>query len=138
MLRGLTKNWRQPISYFLSSGPTQVHVLQHLVIESIRQARALGLKPKIAIWDQGSNNRAVTQRLGVTSEDPYFFVDGEKSKYIQSPTKRKCNFSFLRRNLLSARDPPVDLNHPVQKQDGRIAMFRGVDTGNTMSPSAVA
>ncbi|GFO45112.1 transposable element p transposase [Plakobranchus ocellatus] len=78
MLCGLTKKWKQPIAYYLSNGPTKVHVLQHLVIESVHQARALGLKPKIVVWDQGSNNRAVTQRLGVSSQDSYFFVDGEK------------------------------------------------------------
>ncbi|GFN82568.1 transposable element p transposase [Plakobranchus ocellatus] len=85
MLRGLTKKWKQSIANFLSSGPTKVHVLQHLVIESVRQERALGLKPKLVIWDQGSNNRAVTQRLGMTSQDPYFFVDGEKIFLVFDP-----------------------------------------------------
>ncbi|GFO04594.1 peptidylprolyl isomerase [Plakobranchus ocellatus] len=77
MLRGLTKKWKQPIAYYLSSGPTKVHVLQHLVIESIWQARAVGLAPKIVIWDQGSSNRAVTQRLGEGTncqEDVDFFL----------------------------------------------------------------
>ncbi|GFN98148.1 transposable element p transposase [Plakobranchus ocellatus] len=73
------------ILLYLSSRPTKVRVLQHLVIESVRQARALGLTPKLVIWDQGSNNRAVTQRLGVTSQDTYFFVDGEKVFLIFDP-----------------------------------------------------
>ncbi|GFN87068.1 THAP domain-containing protein 9 [Plakobranchus ocellatus] len=61
ILRGLTKKWKQPIAYYLSSGPSKVHELQ--VIESVLQAQALGLTPKIVIWDQGSNNRAVTLDL---------------------------------------------------------------------------
>ncbi|GFO22218.1 hypothetical protein PoB_004872300 [Plakobranchus ocellatus] len=85
MLLVLTKKWKQPIAYYLSSGPTKVHLLQHLIIKSVNQTQALGFTLKFVIWDQGSNNRAVTQRFGVTSQDPYLFVNGNKVFLIFDP-----------------------------------------------------
>ncbi|GFO01451.1 THAP domain-containing protein 9 [Plakobranchus ocellatus] len=70
MVRGIVGKWKQPIAYFLSKGPTKVSLLQTIVEDAVKEVLLLGLVPNVRIWDQGSNNRAVVQKLGVTCDKP--------------------------------------------------------------------
>ncbi|XP_035824336.1 uncharacterized protein LOC101846722 isoform X1 [Aplysia californica] len=74
MVRGLSTNWKQPIPDVLSRGPTKSAILQS-VIHNIKQ---IGLTPKIVICDQGTNNRSIMKRLGVTTAQPFFHLEGLK------------------------------------------------------------
>ncbi|GFO33637.1 transposable element p transposase [Plakobranchus ocellatus] len=71
MVRGTVGKWKQPLAYFLSKGPTKASLLQTIVEDAVKEVLLLGLVPKVIIWDQGSNNRAVVQKLGVTCDKPY-------------------------------------------------------------------
>lgn len=79
MLKGLTFSWKQPIGYFLSSGPMGGDTLKDLLVEALRKIKSKGLQPRLVICDQGSNNRRVLETLlGATVDKPYFELNEEK------------------------------------------------------------
>lgn len=57
MVRGLTVKWKQPIGYFLSSGPVNGQTLTSLLLEAIDRIVDIGLEVTVVLSDQGSNNR---------------------------------------------------------------------------------
>ena len=74
MVRGLKTNWKQPVGYFLSSGPIPSERLYSLFLDCIDELQKIGLDVKVVIADQGSNNRsAFTKFLKVTEQEPFFF-----------------------------------------------------------------
>lgn len=85
MVRGLASKWKQPIAFFLSSGPVRNHELKSLVFECIRKVRAIGLKPMVFLCDQGSNNRSAISSFDVSVEQPYFSVDNERVYVMYDP-----------------------------------------------------
>ena len=85
MLRGLVEKWKQPIGYFLSSGPLEASLLKSCLFSCIEKVRSTGLTPRVVILDQGSNNRAMINALGVSTEDPTFEHDGQKLHVFYDP-----------------------------------------------------
>ena len=79
MVRGLKANWKQPVGYFLSSGPVEGQMLHSLLQECIEKVEEVGLNVKAVIADQGSNNRECFKLLKVTEEQPFFFHKEKKS-----------------------------------------------------------
>ena len=72
MIRGLASKWKQPIVYFLSSGPIRAKTLQSLTRSCIRKVTETGLNVVALVCDQGSNNRSFIQHLEkVTIDRPY-------------------------------------------------------------------
>ena len=57
MVRGIAKKWKQPVGYFLSSGPMPGKTMKTLLLMCIDKLRAIGLRPLVVVADQGSNNR---------------------------------------------------------------------------------
>ena len=81
MVRGLKLKWKQTLGYFLSSGPVKATMQKDLLLQAIEKVEEVGLKPKIVIADQGSNNRSMFEtHLGVTVTAPYFHIN--ESKYF--------------------------------------------------------
>ena len=78
MVRGVTKNWKQPIGFFLTHGTMAPLVLVEKIKECIGKLQNIGLKPIVFVSDQGSNNRSAINSLGVTIENPHFTVNGQK------------------------------------------------------------
>ncbi len=76
IVKGITKKWKLPVAYNMSSGPVKADKLKEMVITCIKQVKGIGLIPILIICDQGSNNHAMYEKLGVTVEKPYFVVDG--------------------------------------------------------------
>ena len=76
MIRGINKKWKQPLGFFLTSGPAKAKDLQtvlHFCISKVQQA---GFIVKSLICDQGSNNRQLIEKLeGATSEKPYMTIN---------------------------------------------------------------
>ena len=85
MLRGIVNHWKQPIAYFLSKGAMSSNILQAILTEVLKEVFLLGVSPKVVIWDQGSNNRCVMQKLGVTVNHPYTFIGGRKLFMMYDP-----------------------------------------------------
>lgn len=70
-VRGLVEKWKQPLGYFLTSGPMNCQRLKSLLIECIHRVLAVGLIPMVFLCDQGSNNQSMLASMGVTLEKPF-------------------------------------------------------------------
>ena len=82
MVRGLASKWKQPVGYFLSSGPIKATILRSLTKQCIDKIDKTGLNVVALVCDQGSNNRSFIQHLEkVTIEKPYF-MHGNKQVFV--------------------------------------------------------
>ena len=82
MVWGLLSNWKQAVGYFLSSVPIDSKLLHSFLLECIDTAEEAGLKVKVVIADQGSNNRKTFDKLcKITEAEPFFCHKGKK-KYM--------------------------------------------------------
>ena len=81
MVKSIVDNWKQPIGYFLSSGPMSGNDMKILLLECISKLHSIGLKVLVIIGDQGSNNRNLfenSKQLGITVNQPFFMVGDHK------------------------------------------------------------
>ena len=86
MVRGITTKWKQPIGYFLTSGPMSGNEMKTLLLQCVDELKSIGLTPVVTILDQGSNNRNMVEKhLCVTSDKPYFVHDGTKIFIMYDP-----------------------------------------------------
>ena len=86
MVRGIIGRWKQPVGYFLTSGPMKAYDLQGLVVTCIQKLQSIGLHVKLFVCDQGSNNRSMLQKLGVSITK----VRCQSQKLGVSITKVRC------------------------------------------------
>ena len=86
MVKGIVSDWKQPVGYFLSSGPTKTNMLHTLLLECIDKLTEIGLDVKLVVADQGSNNRSMFQKhLKVTEENPRFVHNGKEVFVMYDP-----------------------------------------------------
>ncbi|KAK7465210.1 hypothetical protein BaRGS_00037614, partial [Batillaria attramentaria] len=86
LVRGLISHWKQPIGYFLSSGPIDSKRLHSLLLECIDKVQAAGMEVKVVIADQGTNNRKMFEKFcGITDDDPFFFHHERKVHVLYDP-----------------------------------------------------
>ena len=86
MVRGLSAKWKQPVGYFLSSGPVTGAMLQTLTRSCIDKLTKIGLNVKVLICDQGSNNRQFLESIEkVTCDRPFIKVDHQTIFVIYDP-----------------------------------------------------
>ena len=78
MVKGLTKKWKQTVGYELSSGPICAETLKMLTVTCIEKLLEIGLDVKVFLCDQGSNNRAMLEKLGVSTDTPYMRINDHK------------------------------------------------------------
>ena len=75
MVRGITGNWKQPIGYFLSSGPVGHDRLHKLLLDCLDMLFSVGINVKAIVCDQGSNNQSVVfSHLKLTEEKPFLNI----------------------------------------------------------------
>ena len=82
MVRGLSSKWKQPVRYFLSSGPITGKMLQSLIRSCIDKLAKIGLSLNALICDQGSNNRQFIESLEKVTCDKPFITVGHKNIYV--------------------------------------------------------
>ena len=86
MVRGIREKWKQPVGYFLTSGPMSGEKMHSLIIECITKLKEVGITVVLLVADQGSNNRNLFQKhLNVTNDQPYFFHDEQKVFTMYDP-----------------------------------------------------
>ena len=86
MVRGLVGKWKQPVGYFLSSGPMSGSTMKSLLFQCIEKLTGIGLTVKAVICDQGSNNRNLFESgLNVSILKPYFIVLEQKVYLLYDP-----------------------------------------------------
>ena len=116
MVRGLKVNWKQPVGYFLSSGPINSPMLKLLLCECLDKLVSNGIIVKCIIADQGSNNQKLFSKLlGVTEEEPFFTYHEKKYFVLCDPPHLIKN---IRNNLKNQGfilyDVPVSWDHVVE------------------------
>lgn len=85
-VRGLKNKWKQPVGYFLTSGPASASTLQILVRTCISKLSSIGLHINALVCDQGSNNRSFLEKLEKVSENcPFFDVDNQRVYVFYDP-----------------------------------------------------
>ena len=73
------RKWKQPVGYFLASGPMGGEEMKNLLLQCIDKLHEIGLTVLVVIGDQGSNNRNMFQtHLHVSKEKPYFLHKSNK------------------------------------------------------------
>ena len=75
MIRGILGTWKQPIGYFLTSGPMTADITRTKLVECINHVKQFGLTPKVFICDQGPSNRGCCTSLNI-NEEGYFTNEG--------------------------------------------------------------
>ena len=115
VVRGLASKWKQPVAYFLTSGPIQATKLQSLTKDCITKLTEVGLNVVALVCDQGSNNRSFLQTLEkVSITRPYIEVDGRKIFIFYDPPHLLKNVrNNLKKADLQVGDNMVSWQHIV-------------------------
>lgn len=83
MVRGISHNWKQPISYFFTKNSVNAEDLKEIIVETIRKLKGIGLNVLAVTSDQGPNfYKLVKNGLKLTLEKPYFVVDESNIFYL--------------------------------------------------------
>ncbi len=86
MVKGVSQKWKQPVGYFLSSGPMGGTEMKGHWLKCLDKLQDIGLDVKRVVCDQGSNNRNLYQKqLGVPVDKPYFTHNGKKVYIMYDP-----------------------------------------------------
>jgi len=85
MVRGLCKQWKQPLAYFLSDGGITGNKLRHLLLQCLLKLHDIGVQVKLVVCDQGANNRSLFTNLGICIEQPFVEFSGHKVFFIFDP-----------------------------------------------------
>ncbi|CAI6351626.1 unnamed protein product [Macrosiphum euphorbiae] len=85
MIRGINCNWKQPIAYYLISNSCTAIDLNNIIFSTIRRLKNININVKSLVTDQGSNFLSFSKINGVSPDEPYFVVEGEKIIYIFDP-----------------------------------------------------
>ena len=101
MIRGLASKWKQPIGYFLSSGPVRAKTLQSLTRVYISKVTETGLNVVALVCDQGYNNWSFILHLEkVTIDRPHLMY--KNRKYLYFMTCHIYDMPHVRNNLKKA------------------------------------
>ena len=116
MVRGLASKWKQPLCYFLTSGPVSAQDLQSLVKSCVEKLPGIGLSVKAMICDQGSNNRSFVETLEkVSLAKPYIIYGDEKVFVFYDPPHLLKNIrnNFMKHGFLY-NGVPIQWQYIVQ------------------------
>lgn len=80
MIRSMTKNWKQPIGFFLCHSSYPADDLKMLILRAIQRVHTTGLTVKLVVCDQGPGNRRAISSLGVSVDTPYFCLPESNEK----------------------------------------------------------
>jgi len=82
MLRGLAKNWKQPVGYVLTPSACNGDIVYTLICKCLDLLLQIGIDVKVVVSDQGSNFTHMTNSLGITVHKPYFTYAGSNYYYM--------------------------------------------------------
>jgi hypothetical protein len=127
MLRGLAANWSQPVGYVFSCTGCKDTVVQDLLFRCIDKCTASGCHIKVVISDQDSNFFAMSKKLGISVEQPYFKYNGNQYFFmfdtphlLKSTRNNLYKHSFHYDNLQTSWDVIVNYFNIDVKQEWRM------------------
>jgi hypothetical protein len=126
LVRGLHSRWKQPFGFFFSSGTIAAPMLKNLVCDSFDALHKVGFRVKAFVCDQGSNNRLMMKKLGLTSSNPVLRRNDEDIHFFyDTPHLIKNIRNNLRKSGFIVDSQPVlwkfiqqfyeiDSSHPIR------------------------
>lgn len=102
MVKGLQRNWKQPIAYFFSNEAVPGHQLSNIMVQVIEACQNIAKLEIVAtINDCGTNNVKALKDMGSSVLNPYISVGGKKIFTIFDPPHLlKCTVSLFRKHNL--------------------------------------
>ena len=97
MVKGIKREWKQVIGYWISDGPISATSLLNIVHLCVSELQKIGFSVKLLVCDQGTNNQSLASKLGVSSIRPYFEIDGNVIHFMYDPPHL---LKSIRNNLL--------------------------------------
>ncbi|XP_063216598.1 uncharacterized protein LOC134527658 [Bacillus rossius redtenbacheri] len=82
MIRGISANWKQPVSYHFVSESCRPTQIKPLLFQLIKELQKIGFLVSAVVSDMGSNFVELARNLGVTPDHPYFEFNGLKVHYL--------------------------------------------------------
>jgi len=98
MIRGLYKNWKFPLCYFLTCNGMTGDELNIIIKSCIKKILDIGLLPTALVCDQGTQNRKLFSLLGGTENCPKTEIHGQTLFLIYDIPHL---FKSIRNNLLN-------------------------------------
>ncbi|KAF0767764.1 Transposable element P transposase [Aphis craccivora] len=84
MIRGINYEWKQKIAYYLLSSCTLSNLIS-IVFSIIRRLRNIGVNILALVSDQSKELVSFSKMMNVSSNKPYFDIDGQRIVYIFNP-----------------------------------------------------
>lgn len=82
MARGLKKNWKQPLGYFLTPSTCPTVDVKNVIECTIKKLHSINIQVVAVVTDQGSNFRQLIKLYNLTIEKPYFMINNMKIFYF--------------------------------------------------------
>jgi len=84
-IRSLNYNLKQPVAYYFINNSCTGITLQNTIVAVITRLQSIGINIRVFITDQGPNFYSFSTKMHVSSERPFFFVNGKKIYYVFDP-----------------------------------------------------
>lgn len=81
MIKGLFRQWKQPICYVFTDGPLKSQNLVILIKEIISECNRINLTVTATICDQGNNNQAAINKL-LSETEEYCLMNSTPNRYF--------------------------------------------------------
>lgn len=82
MIHGLHDSWKQPFSYFFTASAITGFDLQNIIFKCIKQLNSITFNVKVMISNLNSNLKQFVDLQCITSENPYFNVEGKEVVFM--------------------------------------------------------
>ena len=82
MARGIIKNWKQPLAYYLINESYSSDMVKEKLAHGINKLEDIGLNVLAVVSDIGSNFQKFVNMMGITPDNPWFIHNGNKISYI--------------------------------------------------------
>jgi hypothetical protein len=100
MLRGLRRNWKQPIAFYLNKGNLSDYYLKNTILDIIKSTFDYGIVVKAIVCDQETQHQKLYKRL--VENESYFIHEYTKEKVFCFFDA--CHLIKSTRNCLSTHD----------------------------------
>lgn len=80
MIRGIYKDWKIPISYYLTRNSVNAETLIKIIKSALNSLNDIGFQPMVIVCDQSTTNQRTMKLLQVSHDIP-FFIEGNHTYY---------------------------------------------------------
>ncbi|XP_077282118.1 uncharacterized protein LOC143908359 isoform X1 [Temnothorax americanus] len=108
MIRGICNNWKQPLAYFFLHSSFSARKLTTIIPQAITKLQNAGFIVVAFVSDMGGNFKLTAKYLGVTENNPFFFVNNERISHLfDSPHIIKAVRNNFHDNIIEYDSKPI-------------------------------